>query len=483
MILREFSLAFGRFATGSGGSKGLGTGDRSCEAAPERPRGCGQTFGKKRMKKVITLLLAAALTAAASSPASAVDIKMDGEYLFQFQSSSEGFHGVNTDYAVQRLRLGLTMSADENLSGYFQIQVGEHNWGSDTTGNNEGVFMRQAYVDWTVPGTDVRVRMGRHAFDLPAYASTSTMIADLVGDGVVVSVPFAEKYNVTAFWTRLAREADARGEVSGVNAPKYDLFGLVGTASFDGLTVSPWAIYGSKGEFVDGQGRRRNPDIMTEQGNISGSGRADIAIFGAGLEWKPFDPVTLALDAAYGRADYAASPDQEGWYAVGKASYAMSFGEPALLAWYSSGDGRGRAMNSGQIPIIYGDFNGTSTYFNAAWGILGGHRSCFGGTWGVSAQLNGVSFIDGLSHDFSVTYFAGTNNKYNGGYGEGYDYLTTEDSAVELNMLSTYEIYKNLTAALEMAYILEDFDTAAAHGRSGSFDDDWRVALQFQYAF
>ncbi|MGN1038185.1 MAG: hypothetical protein ACI4P0_02165, partial [Mailhella sp.] len=154
-----------------------------------------------------------------------------------------------------------------------------------------------------------------------------------------------------------------------------------------------------------------------------------------------------------------------------------------LLAWYASGDKKGRAMNSGQIPIIYGDFDGTSTYFDAAWGLVGGNRCSFGGTWGVSAQLNGLSFLEGLSHDLSVTYFAGTNSKENGAYGEGYDYLTTRDSAVELNMLSTYEIYKNLTTALELAYIIEDFDTNEAHGRSGGFDNDWRVALHFKYAF
>ena len=435
------------------------------------------------MKKCTTLFLAAALFSAASGPAHAVDVKMDGEYLFQFQSGSEGFHGRNTDYSVQRLRLGMTFSASESLSGYFQMQVGEHDWGSDTSGNNQEVFMRQAYIDWVVPGSDIKVRMGRHAFDLPSYASVSPMIADLVADGVVVSVPFAERYDVTAFWTRMSRGADRNGDRTSVHAPKYDLFGLAGTAAFDTFTVSPWAMYAAKGDFINEEGTRYNPDIMSAQGNITGSGRADIMIFGTGMEWKPFDPVTLALDAAWGRADYSASQDQEGWYAVGKAAYAMSFGEPALLAWYSSGDRNGRAMHSGQIPIIYGDFDGTNTYFDAAWGILGGHRTSFGGTWGVSAQLNGVSFVEGLSHDFSATYFAGTNNKHNGAYGEGYDYLTTEDSAVEFNMLSTYDIYKNLTAALELAYIIEDFDTSASHGRSGAGYDDWRAALHFRYKF
>ena len=435
------------------------------------------------MKKLETLLLAAGMTLTVAAPASAVDVKTDGEYLFQYQSGAEGFRGANTDYAMQRLRLGLTFSASEDLAGYFQLQVGEWNWGEDEyAGANGSVSMRQAYVDWTLPGTDVKVRMGRHAFDLPAYASTSPMIADLVADGVVVSVPFGENMDLTAFWTRMARGAHL-GDVSDVSAPKYDLFGVAGTAAFERVTVSPWVLYASKGDGEDEGGGSFQPSILTEQGTLSGSARADVVIVGAGMEWKPSDPVTLALDGAWGRVSYGASPDQEGWYAVGRASYAMSFGEPSLLAWYASGDGSGRAMHSGQIPIIYGDYDGTSTYFNGTQGIVGGHRCSFGGTWGVSAQVNGISFLEGLAHDVSVTYFAGTNSRNNGSYGEGYDYLTSDDSAVELDLLSTYELYRNLSATLELAYIIEDFDTKAAHGRSGSFDDDWRTALLLRYAF
>ena len=435
------------------------------------------------MKKLTTLLLAAGLVVAASAPASAVDVKMDGRYQFQFQTGSEGFRGQNTDYAIQRLRVGMTFTASEDLSGYFQLQAGTYDWGSDTTGRDGDVFMRLGYIDWTVPNTDVKIRMGRHIFSLPAYASLSPMIADLVADGVVVSVPFGDNYDVTAFWNRMSRGTH-NGDMADVSAPKYDLFGLVGTASFEKLTVSPWVLYGSKGDGVNEDGTAYQPGIMTEQGNLSGSGHADFYVLGGGFEWKPFDPVTLALDAAYGRADYTDSMDQEGWYAVGKASYGLSFGEPTLMAWFASGDKGHRAKHSGQIPIVYGDFNGTNTFFDNTFGPVGGHCYAFGGTWGVSAQLNGVSFLNDLSHDFSVTYIGGTNSKLNGGYDESpYNYLTADDSAVEFNMLSTYQIYKNLTSALELAYIIEDFDTDASHGRHGSYDDDWRVALHFEYKF
>ena len=90
------------------------------------------------MKKIITLALAAAFTMASHIPASAIEVKMDGEYLFQFQTSSEEFEGANQDFAGQRLRVGTTFTANENLSGYFQMQAGDTNWGDPESGGPDG---------------------------------------------------------------------------------------------------------------------------------------------------------------------------------------------------------------------------------------------------------------------------------------------------------------------------------------------------------
>lgn len=442
------------------------------------------------MKKLATLFLLAGFVLASSSPASAVDVSVDGEYLFQYQTGSVGFRGANEAGNQQRVRLGLTLSVNENLSGYFQTnnewELGSSTSNDSGSGGSEAltVELRQAYIDWKVPGTEMKIRMGRHAFDMPAYAGVSPIIADMVGDGVVASLPFAGSYNLTAFWTRLYRSSD-----DPVVSREFDLFGLIGSAGFDSLTLTHWLLYGAKGKNAEGDQTAEDfENPMEEQGNIVGDGRADIFLGGLGLEWKPLDALTLALDGAYGHTRYSNSEqslrDQEGWYLAGKASYNLGFAEPALLAWYASGDDSHDEQYSGQVPSIYGDFDGTSTYFNAAYGIFGGNHHTIGGTWGVSAQLNGLSFLEGLNHDFSVTWFGGTNSKDNGGYGDGYDYLTAEDSCVEFNLLNTYEIYKNLTAALELAYIIENFDTDTAHGRSGeSYNNDWRVALHFQYRF
>ena len=76
------------------------------------------------MKKLATLLLAASMVVAASAPASAVDVKMDGEYVFTFITGERMGSGDNFDGAGQRFRLGMTFTASEDLSGYLQLQAG-----------------------------------------------------------------------------------------------------------------------------------------------------------------------------------------------------------------------------------------------------------------------------------------------------------------------------------------------------------------------
>ena len=445
------------------------------------------------MKKIVTLFMASALVLAASAPASAVDVKVDGRYQFVYQVGEGDFTGSNADAAHSRIRLGLTFSASENLSGYFQTES-RWEWGTNDKDMGNGtafdgakvaVNMRQAYIDWVIPGTEAKVRMGRQSVTLPSYASANAHINDLISDGVVVDMPFNDTYSLSAFWLRTARAAGTNGYATDTHhSEKYDLFGLVGTAAYDSLTVSPWAIYGSKGAGIAGDA----------QGSI-GSGlyagaHGDIMTLGTGIEWRPFDPVTLAVDAGYGKVGYTDYRDQEGWFAVGKAAYKLSFAEPAIMGWFSSGDGKGDMKRSGQFPVIYGDFNGSSTFFDNTYGPCVGnsiHNMNFAGTWGVSAQLNGLSFLEGLSHDLSVTYIGGTNSKYNGDYGKPNEYngyLTTRDGMVEFEILSTYEIYTNLSTALELAYIIEDFDTSAKYGRAGQqYDNAWRAALHFQYMF
>ena len=99
------------------------------------------------MKKLLTLMLAAGMTLAAANGASAVDVKVSGTYDFSF-SGSDALNGNNSfmsdaDYrhntgrelnqhnfdVYQRLRLGIDFIMSEQLSAFYQAQIGIFNWG------------------------------------------------------------------------------------------------------------------------------------------------------------------------------------------------------------------------------------------------------------------------------------------------------------------------------------------------------------------
>ena len=96
-----------------------------------------------------------------------------------------------------------------------------------------------------------------------------------------------------------------------------------------------------------------------------------------------------------------------------------------------------------------------------------------------------MSFIKNLTQDLSIAYIGGTNDKNNAGedYGTGYEYLTTEDRAIEFSAVNTLELYKNLSAIFEAAYIIEDYDTSSEGRKGMDFENDWRLSLTFAYTF
>lgn len=60
---------------------------------------------------------------AASAPASAVDVKMDGTYLFQFtQGAGEEFNNTKFNREMHVLCIGMNFAVSEQLSGYLQMR-------------------------------------------------------------------------------------------------------------------------------------------------------------------------------------------------------------------------------------------------------------------------------------------------------------------------------------------------------------------------
>ena len=454
------------------------------------------------MKKLATLLIAAGMVVASTAPANAVDVKVDGRYRHAFAIGEHNFEGKNNEDMRHRLRLGLTMAASENLSAYVQFQINHANqYGAVTNKHGQvandidQITARQMYLDRTVPGTAVKVRMGRHAFGLPAEAfGTNSVFCGEWGnrEGIIVTAPVADWLGVAAMWSRLG--------VDGTNtdqANNTDIFAAAANLKFDGFSGAVYAAYAAHDGYgysdnitakwdeteykytVGDPASKMNANILNLP-NVEG----DAYWVGFTSTFSAFDPFTLKLSAAYGEfnARNAGDANENGWNVQVKGSYALPFANAVLGGWYFSGadkDGKGI------MPTAGGYFTATKGYYDGSCSLVGMQGYQFvTGQWAVQAGLEGMSFIDGLTHDFHVTYMQGTNKAEGIADQAGSDaYLTDDESIVEISLLNTYKIYKNLAAKLELVYMIGDLEDGAEQFHAGMDKDAWTAQLVFDYKF
>ena len=463
------------------------------------------------MKKLATLFLAAGMVVASTAPANAVDVKIDGMYRHTFATGEVGFAGDNLESMMHRMRLGLTMAASENLSAYVQFQINHKNQYGDlqdkhgNTGKTNAITARQLFLDWTVPGTAAKVRMGRFALGLPAEAfGDNSILAASWGnrEGVAVTAPVNDWLGLSAMWTRVGTDAGTDLD----QANNTDVFAAAANLKFDGFSGAVYAAYAAH----DGYGESET--IKTEWENVNDIPQPEYS-YGAPASKKPanayglpnaegdaywlgftstfsaFDPFTLKVSAAYGEfnAREKGVANENGWNVQVKAAYELPFATAVLGGWYFSGadkDGKGVMPSAGAYH------SATSGYYDGSKGLIG--MQGFGyvtGQWAIQAGLEGMSFIDGLSHDFKVTYMQGTNDekfaKKKADANIAADksaeqYLSEDESIVEFDFVSTYKIYKNLSATLELVYMIADFDKKV---HADMDKDDWTAQLIFNYKF
>ena len=137
------------------------------------------------MKKRLTVLaLAAAMLLGWSANASAIDFKAKGTWQFGYGvnnrylslKNSKGGKNSNDNFnGRQRIRQQIDFIASESLSGSLWFEIGHANYGQNSAGMALGgdgttVKVRNAYLDWVVPNTDLRFRMGLQNTWLPSAA-------------------------------------------------------------------------------------------------------------------------------------------------------------------------------------------------------------------------------------------------------------------------------------------------------------------------
>lgn len=340
--------------------------------------------------------------------------------------------------------------------------------------------MRLAYIDWTIPTTEVKVRMGRQALVTPSYAFGSAIL-DGRGDAVTVTAPVNDNITLGAGWMRL--DSAKKGGFKAND--DTDAVMLQAEFAYDGWKVAPWAMYINKGA-----------KAAMDMGMSDIPFGADAFVIGASAELSMFDPFVFAIDALYNNISYndgehiripAGQEDSfDGFYVGAKASYKFSNGIASLGGWYASGSDY--KNNDKGFVLLDGGFNAATILYGD--NIIGAddYNTLTGdtpfGTWGLIAEYANFSFMEKLTHTARVVYVQGTNENAPGKRtvnNFAFDNITEDDSLVEFDFNSTYEIYKNFAATLELGYVLVDQSNLAAGVEEQ--DDIFRTGLTFVYNF
>ena len=502
------------------------------------------------MKKLMTLALAAAMMMGVATGANAIDFKAKGQWIMSFDygmhgnfseskaKNNSGFKNEDEFEARQRVRLQLDAVASEALSGTVFFEIGDQVWGDSDNGGALGsdgkvVELKRAYIDWMVPQTDLKVRMGIQGIALPSFTTNASQIMDDDVAAISLNYQFNENVGLTAFWARPYND-NAGYKSSDAGSTKWDnymdnmdMFAVLLPLTFDGVKVTPWVMYAAMGPgmFDNFEKAPGNAWGRASAGMISGFKGTDWNdsygnAFWAGVtgEVTYWDPFRIAWDVNYGSASYEDEKmNREGWLASLLLEYKLDWGTPGLYGWYGSGDDSNPKNGSERMPVV--SANGNNGFSNFAFngnpyiareGVLGTNMT---GTWGIGARLKDVSFVEDLKHTLRVNFMGGTNApkmaKYIRDYGNPYGkhgvsdvaqyataydpmYLTTDDNALEIGLTNTYKMYDNFTVMLDASYValwLEDSRSVwgknpgrGALGGDGVYDA-WNVNLSFVYSF
>ena len=429
------------------------------------------------MKKIATLLLAAGLVFGAATGASAIDFKAKGQWIMSFDYGQNGTfmgkykghtktgwgNGEDDFEARQRIRLQLDAVASESLSGTFGVEIGKTIWGKAANGgalgadNPNQIKLRWAYLDWMVPETDLKVRMGIQGVVLPSYTiGGSHVLWDEVA-GITASYQVNDMVNITALWARPYNDNFAGTNWSGDSdragyMDNMDAFALLVPLTFDGVKVTPWGMYAAIGpNTFRGSGKKDGGDLDNFFGSTwsaQSKGQTLSGIFPVGgARHKNFksannvasrhlntygnawwggltgevtilDPLRIAWDFNYGSVTWEDDGrlNRQGWMASLLAEYKLDWATPGIYGWYSSGDDNNPANGSERMPTISAG-NATNDFSNFAFdgdpyiardSVIGNSMV---GTWGVGARLKDMSFIEDLKHTFRVNLMGGTNSK------------------------------------------------------------------------
>ncbi len=461
------------------------------------------------MKRIVTLALAAGLfMGATAQTAEAVEISVDGKFIIaafgynglNFTEDSAGDGGkTNSGFDVwQRFQMGINFVASETLSGRFMFRApSEGIWGKGAfdvggvTGNpaDSSFDIKEAYVDWIIPTTDISVRMGLHYFNSPYMMQRGgAPFMDDWAPGITVDVPVNEWFDFNVAWARLSSN-QSNNQFLSTDDAYADYFQGVANFTFDGMKFTPYFAFVTAGS---------NSHSGFAGLNVLGTGAfgSDFDAYYAGLNmmFTVFDPFTIAADFLYSWADghNGNGAQSNSWMADLALSYNTGNGSLSLFGWYATGDDAEDVVNDNEYGRIVELSAGWGTaksafYSQQAYGI-GPDAGVYSptGSWAIGLEYDGYRPIEDLSLGAHVLWINGTNDSdlFEGTHDRvnsiNPNYMSTEDSVIDISAWAVYDIYKEFQVCFDVSYMIANFEE---DNYTVEEEDGFRAGLSFQYTF
>ncbi|MFK4764533.1 outer membrane homotrimeric porin [Desulfobaculum sp. SPO524] len=454
------------------------------------------------MKRILTLALVAAFVMGVAGFASAKEVQMKAQFVHNLTwADNTDFTDANNEddfSASQRVRVYFDYVASESLNAVLGFEIdtewGDANGGALGTDGAGNVEVKHAYTNFMVPGTSVSARVGLQPVGFKgAYGSP---IFDDDAAGILVSAPITEQVGLTVGWVR-ALDNGVDGVEDGQTQDDIDIFTAILPIQGNGFSVTPYAIYGNIGSDLYDNGLGNDTLWYTKglvnaaNGGVEADDDSSVYWGGVNFEVAMFSPFTFKGDVIYGsvNADEEKN-DRSGWFMDLGAEYKADFGTLGLLAMYGTGDDEDAAEDGSNTMPTLNDSGFGPTHLGFTGAQSGGMDSKLAAgdrydLWAIGAYLADFSFVEDLSHKVIVMYGQGTSDEEAVKAGRKLDdnryFLSEEDSFVEVNVDSTYQIYENLAAIVELGYINMDRDEDVWGDEND--DDAMKAAFYLKYDF
>ncbi|MFW5498750.1 MULTISPECIES: outer membrane homotrimeric porin [unclassified Maridesulfovibrio] len=460
------------------------------------------------MKKLTILAILTTMVLGFAASSYAVDLDAKGKIQFQmniidnqdFLSNEDGGNNEDDLNFWFRARTEFRFVASENLWAVlyteYKNRIGNGHVNVSTNDDDDGLYVKRAYMQFRYPGTEVLTSAGILSVNLPGAASNNMVLGDADLGAFMVESPITDQIAIAGAFIRNSDRYGVTGDGATNKRDELDIFYAALPITIDGISATPYFAYSIIGDKSVNDAGGTFPGFAGPVGSAQ-TKNANAWWLGTSFSMDMFDPIIFKADVVYGAVDADAKEnDRSGLLCDASLAYTgLDFVQPKLLFAYSTGEDDDTDNGSERLPIISNDWAFGTTYFGGSALTETDFDNVEQiGFWTVGLSLEKISFFENLSHDVHFLYIQGTNDaglvkNHSANLANITDdgnFLTDEDYAIEIDFNTNYQIYDELAAIVEFGYVDVDLDEDTwqnVSARGGKTDPMLKVAFGLVYSF